>query len=400
MNGKLLTVIVPIYNTERYLEECINSIIAQTYQPVEIILVDDGSTDSSPQICDKYSSYSNIKVIHKPNGGLISARKTGVNVATGEYIGFVDADDWIELDMYGYLMNEASMHSADIVSCGYYLDKGDSRRTVRGTDEKKEISSPEERKELFDGILSKGFDWTNHRNITPSVCNKIFRKSLLDTVYSKIDDRIIWDEDTVTTLSATLNSECIVLIPNALYHYRQNMSSMSHKVNRSVLQNYVYTFNELYRISSEHNGILDDQIPYFSLTAMRLALEVGFGVESGKLYLFPFDKIRQGCKVIIYGAGQVGRSYYDEVSPLDYLSKAYITDSNPDNWKGDVISSDEAFSHDYDVVLIAVENDSTAGKIKADLASKGIQESKLLWQKPVVLKDSYSFRARQDNRKA
>ena len=258
-----------------------------------------------------------------------------------------------------------------------------------------------EEKEVFlKGALATGFDWVSNRNITPSVCNKVFKKSLLSQVYSKIDERIVLEEDTVTMSAAVLDADCVVLIPDALYHYKIYMSSKSHRLNRNIVQSYARVFNELYRISSEHNGIFEDQIPYFSLTAMRLALEVGFGVESGKLYLFPFDKIRQGCKVIIYGAGQVGRSYYDEVSPLDYLSEAYITDSNLDNWKGDVISPDEAFSHDYDVVLIAVENESTAGKIKADLASKGIPESKLLWQKPVVLKDSYSFRARQDNRKA
>ena len=405
----ILSIIVPIYNMEQYLENCINSIISQTYGAFELILVDDGSTDGSSKICDRYISHRNIKVVHKPNGGLISARKAGIAVASGEYIGFVDADDWVEPEMYERLMYEAETHSVDIVSCGYFLDKGDSRTITRGTDEKNVIKSESERQIFFEGILAKGFDWTKNRNIPPSVCNKVFRKSLLENAYVRIDERIIWDEDTVTVLSTALNSKCIVLIPDALYHYRQNMTSISHKKNREVLQNYVYTFNELRRISDEHGGILDNQIPYFSLAAMRLALEVGFGVGSGKQYMFPFDKVKQGSVVIIYGAGQVGRSYYSELFSLDYASAVYITDSNSDSWGDDVTSSetkpeadetmtqavvspDEAFNHTYDVVLIAIENETAVAKIKKSLIDRGVPENKILWQKPIVLKDTYSFR--------
>ena len=397
MYEKSLSIIVPIYNSEKYLRYCIDSILIQSYRNIEIILVDDGSTDESSVICDEYVDTKRVRVIHRANGGANSARKSGLDIARGEYIGFVDADDWVEPNMYEFLMCEAHTHSADVVSCGYYLDNNDSGRVVRDVYEKNVLKCTTERKEFFRGILAEGFDWSSSRNISPSVCNKIFRKSLLDKVYSKIDDRVMWDEDTITVLSAVLDSECIVMIPDILYHYRQNMSSMSHKVNRSVLQNYVYSFDELHRISSEHDGILDDQIPFFSLTAMRTALEVGFGVESGKQYLFPFDKVAKGSKVIIYGAGQVGRSYYSEVSSLEYAAKVLITDSNPNNRSGVVISPDEVFKQDHDVVLIAVENETTAGKIKESLIKRGVSESKIFWQKPTVLKDTYSFRVNNRN---
>ncbi len=397
MTNVKLSVIVPIYNMEGYLGNCIDSILAQTYKSLELILVDDGSIDGSSKICDSYASYSNVSIIHKLNGGLISARKAGVTSATGEYIGFVDADDWVEPDMYEHLMDEVNLHSADLVSCGYYLEEVASRRTVQGTEKKRVIKNSATQKDFFKMVLAKGFDWSSSRSIPPSVCNKVFKKSILDKAYSRIDDRIIWDEDTITVLSAVLESECIVLIPDILYHYRQNMESMSHKVNRSVLQNYVYIFDELERLSSVHNGILDDQIPYFSLTAMRTALEVGFGVESGKQYLFPFDKIKQGSKVIIYGAGQVGRSYYNEISSLDYAPEVYITDSNSGSLSDEVISPDEVFKRGYDVVLIAVENETTADKIRESLIKRGIPENKILWQKPIVIKDTYSFRVNNRN---
>ena len=96
----MISIIVPIYKVEKYIRQCVDSIINQTYEDIEIILVDDGSPDNCPQICDDYAKTdSRVKVIHKENGGIMSARKAGLKVATGEYIGFVDGDDWIEADM-------------------------------------------------------------------------------------------------------------------------------------------------------------------------------------------------------------------------------------------------------------------------------------------------------------
>ncbi len=392
MNEPALSIIVPIYNTEKYLRECVESIRMQAYDSCEVILVDDGSTDSSPSLCDKYAEDNdNVKVVHKANGGIISARKAGLAVAEGEYIGFVDSDDWIEKDMYRCMMKNAVENNADLVSCGYYSYSANSRLTVRETKEKENIVHLSEDNTFLSGIMTRGFDWRSNRSITPSVCNKLFRKSLLSRAYEHIDESIVWDEDTITVISVILDSECIVKIPDILYHYRANTSSVSHKINRSVLKNYVTFFADIDKINKEHEGILNDQIPFFSLTAARTILGVGFGVTSGKQYLFPFDLISTGSRVIIYGAGQVGRCYYSELSRLDYAKEFYLTDTNPNNWGGNVISPADAFSKDYDLVLLAVENEGTAEKIKMDLIEKGVPEEKIIWKEPIVLKDVYSF---------
>ena len=113
-----ISVIVPIYNVEKYLAKCIDSIINQTLTNIEIILVNDGSTDNSRKIIDKYDKKdSRIKVIHKKNGGQGSARNAGLDIAKGEYIGFVDSDDWIDSNMYENLYNAAISNNADIVVC-------------------------------------------------------------------------------------------------------------------------------------------------------------------------------------------------------------------------------------------------------------------------------------------
>ena len=123
----MLSIIVPIYKIEEFLRQCVESILAQSFQDFELILVDDGSPDSCPEICEQYAEKdSRIKVIHKLNGGLVSARKAGLKAASGEYIGYVDGDDWIEPDFYEKLMRKAMNFDADIVAAGFIKVIGDN----------------------------------------------------------------------------------------------------------------------------------------------------------------------------------------------------------------------------------------------------------------------------------
>lgn len=115
----MISVIIPVYNVESYLKRCLDSVINQSYQDLEIILIDDGSTDNSSKICDEYASNDpRVIVIHKQNAGQAAARNDGINIAKGEYIAFVDSDDWIELDMYELLMQAIIDTKADIVASG------------------------------------------------------------------------------------------------------------------------------------------------------------------------------------------------------------------------------------------------------------------------------------------
>ena len=119
--GKI-SVVVPVYNVEDYLDRCVKSIISQTYENLEVILVDDGSADGSPVMCDSWAQKDpRIKVIHKPNGGVSSARNAALDAATGDFIGFVDSDDWIENDFYELLMKSLAENGSDIAFCGYYV---------------------------------------------------------------------------------------------------------------------------------------------------------------------------------------------------------------------------------------------------------------------------------------
>ena len=131
-NTPLISVIVPVYNVEQYLRECIESITNQTYNHLQIILVDDGSTDDSGKICDEYKAIDErIIVIHQKNKGLVGARKTGLEVANGEYIGFVDSDDYIDREMYDSLLEYALLENADMVHSGCYVYKWGQKENVK-----------------------------------------------------------------------------------------------------------------------------------------------------------------------------------------------------------------------------------------------------------------------------
>lgn len=164
----LLTVVIPVYNVEKYLKRCVESVIAQDWKKYEILLVDDGSTDHSPQICDNYvKTYDFISVIHKENGGLSEARNTGLSQAKGEYVYFPDSDDWIEPDTFIALSEALESQKFDIISF--------NREFVKG-EEDVIISDPVET-QVFEG-KDAFVKMLKHSYITGFANDKIYRKSL------------------------------------------------------------------------------------------------------------------------------------------------------------------------------------------------------------------------------
>ena len=164
---KLLSIIVPVYNVKPYLKKCVESIINQTYTNLQIILVDDGSTDGSQNICDEFAQKdSRIVVIHKENGGLSTARNMGMDKAKGEYIAFVDSDDWLEPNMYEALISQLEKHEADIVACSFYECKGDEKKAVGDSKNIRVIDT----EEIF----------INKNQLRFLVWNKVFRRSFVE----------------------------------------------------------------------------------------------------------------------------------------------------------------------------------------------------------------------------
>ena len=208
MENDLISVIVPVYNMEQYLERCVNSILRQTYEKLEIILVDDGSTDASPRMCDVFAKRDGrIKVVHKTNGGLSDARNAGLAVATGDYIGYVDSDDWIVHDMYEHMYRSCVEQDAQLCVCRYFSEYAD-RTEGGGSGE----CVPLTRDELLRIYIGGHAQYV----IYNSVWSKLFRRSLVEgVVFPKGRN----SEDIMYTTRAFCKLDKAVYLDKCLYHY-------------------------------------------------------------------------------------------------------------------------------------------------------------------------------------
>lgn len=208
MEKDLISIIVPVYNVEAYLDRCMESILKQTYKRLEIILVDDGSTDSSGEKCDAYAKQdSRIKVMHKKNGGLSDARNAGLALATGDYIGYVDSDDWIEPDMYQSLYDACAEHDAELAVCRYFREYQD-RTETGGTGKIVPLS----RDELLKIYISGNDEYV----IYNSVWSKLFKRELVaDLIFPKGRN----SEDIMYTTRAFCRLDRAAYIDRCLYHY-------------------------------------------------------------------------------------------------------------------------------------------------------------------------------------
>lgn len=233
MIEELISIIVPIYNVEKYLRRCIESIMNQTYKNLEIILIDDGSEDNSGKICDEYvEKDSRIKVIHKKNGGLSDARNSGLKIAEGKYVGFVDSDDYIAVDMYEYLFNLIKNNDACISICNFEkiwdnIEKKD--KEIEFKQSELVLDSKEALKSIIDDKKLKSYAW-----------NKLYKIELFkDIEYPKGLNM----EDIATTYRLIYKSKKVVIGNEKKYYYIQREGSI---LNSKKSKYYIDYFNVFY----------------------------------------------------------------------------------------------------------------------------------------------------------
>ena len=231
-----LSVIVPVYNCEKYLPACLDSILSQTYEPLEIILVDDGSTDRSGKICDDYAAKdTRIKVIHKPNGGQVSARREGLSACSCEYVAFVDADDAILPDMYTFLMSELGAHQVDIITSGFniYRDEEMTAELTREHDHAKEgIYRGEDLQALLTSAFVSPDDGADY--LMQTLCTKIYRKDLLLKYIADIPSGLRAWEDLSYSLPPFSDAACVQITHQCFYKYRPNPTSTTHTLKQDL----------------------------------------------------------------------------------------------------------------------------------------------------------------------
>lgn len=224
-----LSIIIPCYGVEKYLDRCMKTIVNQTIKDIEIILVDDGSPDKVPQLCDEWAKKdSRIRVIHKQNGGLGFARNSGLDVATGEYVAFVDSDDYVDSSMYETLWNEARASNADVVFCGFKTEQRngiwkDSNEVSSRTEWKNE----DVRNFMLDMIACAPYV-KEERRFQMSVWHSIYRRSIIEDNNIRFhSEREVVSEDIPFQVDFLTKAKKVVYLPQTFYFYCLNGTSLT-----------------------------------------------------------------------------------------------------------------------------------------------------------------------------
>lgn len=276
MSTPYLSVIVPIYNVESYLAQCLDSILSQTFTDFELLLIDDGSTDGSAAICERYAAQDDrIRIFHKENGGLVSARQHGFPPARGEYVTFVDSDDWIDPSMYQKMCSAAKDTGADMVCCGYTAvtpEKNIERRDFckPGPYNKQQLEELIYPQMLFFGSFF-------HYGISPSVCNKLFRRTLLEKHIYNVPLSIKLGEDALVSYICLLDSNMVCFLEESLYFYRSNVSSITHHMDKKRLSENHTLFDTFDQIMP--HACMERQLLYFYAYQCLLTLPPVFRAE-------------------------------------------------------------------------------------------------------------------------
>jgi glycosyltransferase involved in cell wall biosynthesis len=250
-----VSVIIPVYNVVKYIDKCINSVINQTYANLEIIIIDDGSTDHSGLICDAYAKLDKrIIVVHKTNGGLSSARNVGINESTGEFLSFIDSDDYVEKDMIEKLVGSCLTNSADIAVCGRF-------RVVNG----KIVDENSQRNPIIWGKDEAVERLLTRTNIDHSVCDKLFRKRLFDGLRFPVGR---YYEDMFVTVKLLYRTNSVVHIGETKYYYLNRDDSITHEEFSPRKIDYYYACldisdfitKEMPRLKEKSNHLINESI--------------------------------------------------------------------------------------------------------------------------------------------
>lgn len=370
---ELLSVVVPVYNVAPYLDRCISSITNQTYRNLEIILVDDGSTDESGKICDTWKQQdSRIVVLHQPNGGAVMARKRGTEVSTGAYITQVDGDDWIEKEMYERLMYPACINGADVVTSGTIKDYGSHLVLDEGTIAPG-LYEGERLRRLLDHIISA--EKFYQAGISAHIVDKIYRREIYLRFQMCVDPLIRYSEDPAVVFPLLFHAKRIVVSGEHFYHYcvRDNSvcgTVVDDPIGAKALEEHL---NRQMEDLGELRQSAQKQMRIFQAYSRSFTCpDTFFRVCDGNLY--PYADVNVHQRILIYGGGKFGQRLRSFLEKHPEFQIAAWTDKVK---KAGYVPVEQALSMEYDVILIAVALAAPADDICQELIEKGIDENKI-----------------------
>lgn len=384
-----VSIIAAVFNTEPYLEKCLSSLTEQSFVNIEIILVDDGSIDESGKICDEYArNDSRVRVIHQRNQGVSAARKAGLAIASGEYVCFVDPDDYLELDCIEMMYNEIVRCHVDFMHFGFIQRKA-KREIDLAVDFPELLLRFNGRDEKEEFLRRYVLDITSSELLVFSVCLKIFKRNFIYDVYSNVPNYIKLGEDGLCFVYAIKNCSSFAAMPIAKYNYMIREDSASHLIDLQYRINAFHFAHEMLLACDKcgFSSLNDIIIRYFQDLFYNADRKDGLSL---KKYIFPDKYLLRNKKIYIYGAGAVGRDFYDDFSQDTGIELLGIVDRD---WQTislhdiEVQPVDELQKAAFDYVVIAVYSPAVAERIVQHLCQMGISKEKIVYQRPKRILD-------------
>lgn len=380
-NDDLISIVIPVYGVAEYLPQCVDSLVAQRYEKLEIILVDDGSTDGCAAICDRYARTDRrVRVVHKSNGGLVSARKAGVALASGEYLGFVDGDDWVGDDYFESLHEEAASADADLVISGYtreFFGKCEAMapRSAAGRYGRDGVLEGLLPKAIYNGVFFQ-------HGVSTYVWNKLFRREKAARFVAEIDDDIVMGEDAALTYPYLASAESAVVCAHGSYYYRQRMNSIVKSV-PSVQKEY-YRLGVLFRylqrqlLAAPLSARVAEQLRYYfyAQVLVRSGAVVGGAVPCA----IPFAGLKPGQRVVVYSSGSFGQHVVAALRRVGHHELVgWVDDDDHESQRSGLqVTSVASISKlEFDVVLIAAIDSEYAEVVARRLEQHGVTRAKI-----------------------
>lgn len=378
----LISIIIPVYNAESFLEKCIASILRQTYKKLEIILVNDGSDDGSADIIRKYAVDSRIVFVDQSNQGSVLARKKGVSLAKGEYITFIDADDWVEASYIQTMCEKIGNNKPDVVTSGAIWEFSDCKLHVFDSFEPGEYLRNRIESEIIPQML---FSYrTGKQGINGSLWNKFFEAGLLKEELINSDVVFSLGDDAAVVYPLIFRSNRLVITDICSYHYRQHGMSMVHNVCGTQ-------FDELKCLSDYLSGIytkygfqelFQDQIKHFLSGYIKAMMRRMFDVElMDYTFVPPIYSLPKKSSVLIYGAGKAGKDMYRAFRADKNTKVMGWFDKDFRSLEGTlpVLDPIQIPTFDFDYVLIAIRSKGSADEIRTYLNELGVSDDRILW---------------------
>ena len=378
-----LTVVVPLYNTREYIKECIQSIQNQSYTDIKIIIVDDGSTDGGELIAEEMASRDDrISVIHQENGGLSKARFAGIEACKTEYITFVDADDFVTKNSFVFAKEymDLGIEMIAFEIARYFNDsniKIEGHIVETGYYDRKKIEE-----QLFPRLV-----WNFSSNTPGFECSqavKIVKTELLKKVYDDREADVFYGEDIAITYPLIYSLKSLQIVKECYYMHRQRKVSecppclKSDKCFDECYQLYKHLVSKLCNGSYEES--FRKQVDYLYIHLVELKKNAYGDTHSNNRFLFPFDKVPYNKKVLLYGAGDKGREYYNQLKKLNYCKELVWVDKNADNIENEkVVDPSIVVDTKFDYSVIAIENREVCEQVKQYLILHNVKEEAIVY---------------------